>query len=1281
MNTNLAKMPSPAGAHWYRLAGVRFPALPDRSRRIIDYAVAIVLPTATVALSLVLQGPQRKVPFYLLYMLSAMLSALVGGLRPGLLSTALSAVYSLLLFGTPAPLLAPVLVNPRTAWSAFALSLVISLVSVVLIASVREKNVALRKSEERYRTLFESIDEGFCIVEVLFDENGTPCDFQYLEINPAFHKHAATSLENVGKKASEVLPNLEASWFEILGKVVSTGEPAAYVQHYGAADSWFEGHAFRVGKPEEHRVAMMFSNVSERKRTEDQLRESEDRYRDLVEHSQDLICTHDLSGRLLSVNPTPAKILGYSVAELLAIPMREIVVPEFREQFDLYLERIKRQGEDRGYLTVMTRTGERRIWEYENTLRTEGVEFPVVRGMARDVTAKVRAEAALKESERQFRTLADFVPQMVWMCTPDGLNIYFNQRWVDYTGMPLEESYGRGWNKPFHDDDKRKAWNAWNRAVATGDRYQVEARLRAADGSYRWFLMQGAPLLDASGAVVKWFGTCTDIEDIKRAEGAVRDSEQRVAGIIGAAMDAIITVDEEQRIVLFNTAAEKMFRCREVEVLGQKVERFIPQRLRAGHSVHIQKFGKDGVTKRAMGTLDALWAMRADGEEFPIEASISKIEPGGKKLFTVIMRDITARRQAEKSLREYARVVEGLEEMIVVVDQEYRYLIANRAFLTFRGMSAEQVVGHTVEEVVGKEPFETRVKAKMDECFQGRVVRYEMLYDLPGLGKRDLWVSYFPIEGQAGVDRIACVLQDITERKLAEEALHKSEDRFSKAFRNNPLAISLSTQAEGRFLDVNEAFLKMLGYSRQAVIGHTVRDLCFWDDPSDRVEMLRQLKEKDRVAKHHTRFKTAKGELREAEIWAESIELDGQPCVLAITHDITDMQQLEAQFRQAQKMEAVGRLAGGVAHDFNNILGIIMGYSDISLDKIPADNPAKRYLSETKKAAQRGALLTQQLLAFSRKQVVFPKILDLNEVVRNANKMFLRLVGEDITVEFRPKTPLGLMRADSSQIEQVLMNLVVNARDAMPTGGKIIIETGHAEMDEHYVSRHEGAHAGQQVLLTVSDTGCGMDETTRSRIFEPFYTTKELGKGTGLGLSTVYGIVKQSDGYIAVYSEPGKGTTFKIYFPLIREKGAEVVAAAEEAAPPQGSETVLVVEDDKNLREVAVTLLQQGGYHVMEARDAVEALRIMKESPEIDLLLTDVIMPDKSGADLAREATASQPKLRCLYMSGYTDDLVSRQGVRIDEASFLEKPFTKKSLLTKVYTILHGNPPPRGGSS
>ncbi len=1007
------------------------------------------------------------------------------------------------------------------------------------------RDVTEHKQADRSLTLFRMLmDQSDDEVEVVDPET-----LRLLDVNEKICKDLDyTREELLSLTIYDIDPSLdEATHIGILARL-RNGESVVHetIHRRNDGSSFPVEISLRYVQLDRSYIVAISRDISDRKHAEAALRESEDRYRDLVEHSQDLLCTHDLEGKLLSVNPASARLLGYEVAELINSPMRDLIAPEFREQFDAYLVRIKTTGADQGVLSVVTRSGERRIWEYNNTLRTEGLLSPIVRGMAHDITAR------------------------------------------------------------------------------------------------------------------------------KQSEVALRESQQRLTGIIASAMDSIITLDEQQRIVLFNAAAQRMFRCSEADALGQPIERFIPQRFRAEHSTHVRTFGATEVTNRRAGALDSLWALRADGEEFQMEAAISVLEFSGKKLFTVIMRDITARKQAETRLREYERVVEGLEEMILVVDRDYRYVIANRAFLNFRGMSGDQVLGHTVEEVVGEEVFTALVREKMEECFRGSVVQYEMTYNFSNLGKRDLSVSYFPIEGRAGVERIACVLQDITERKMAEQALHKSEERFSKAFRNNPLAITISTEAEGRYLDVNDAFLDMVGYPRKDVIGRTGTELRFWGEPLDRMEMLRQLKEEERVTKHNTRYRTAKGEIRDAEVWVESIELDGQPCLLAITRDVTEMQKLEAQFRQAQKMEAVGRLAGGIAHDFNNILGIIMGYSDISLDLIAPENPASRYVAESKKAAKRAAMLTRQLLAFSRKQVVFPRNLDLNDVVHYAISMLRQLVGEDIEVEFRPAASIGSTKADPGQIEQVLMNLVVNARDAMPTGGKILIETADTELDAEFVSRHPGARAGKQVVLVVSDTGCGMEENTKAKIFEPFFTTKAVGVGTGLGLSTVYGIVKQSAGHILVYSELGKGTTFKLYFPRLSEQADTLVSSREERDPPRGSETVLVVEDDESLREITIKLLQDGGYRAIGAKDADEALRTVADSPTgIDLLLTDVIMPGTSGAELVKQVENAHPKVRALFMSGYTSDLVGRQGLVIQQDSFLEKPFTKRSLLRKVYAVLH----------
>jgi len=393
--------------------------------------------------------------------------------------------------------------------------------------------------------------------------------------------------------------------------------------------------------------------------------------------------------------------------------------------------------------------------------------------------------------------------------------------------------------------------------------------------------------------------------------------------------------------------------------------------------------------------------------------------------------------------------------------------------------------------------------------------------------------------------------------------------------------------------------------------------------------------------------------------------------VSAVARDVTESKNLEAMLRQAQKMEAVGQLAGGVAHDFNNLLGVILGYTGLMLDHLSPDDPKHKSISEIQKAGDRAALLTRQLLAFSRKQVLQPKVLDLNTVVAGAEKLLQRLIGEDIELLVVLNPALGRIEADAGQLEQIIMNLAVNSRDAMPPGGKLTIETSNVEVDEEYAAQHPSTRTGPHVMLSVTDTGCGMDAKTKAHIFEPFFTTKEFGKGTGLGLSTVYGIVKQSGGSVWVYSEVGIGTTFKIYLPC--------VSPALEVAPPsdkpdkieRGSQTILIVEDEAALLEVTHQSLDAVGYTVLAALGPVEAIRISESHPgPIHLMVTDVIMPGMSGAQLASRLSVPRPEMKVLYVSGYTDDTIVRHGVLDPGLAFLQKPFSPKTLARKVGEVL-----------
>jgi len=419
------------------------------------------------------------------------------------------------------------------------------------------------------------------------------------------------------------------------------------------------------------------------------------------------------------------------------------------------------------------------------------------------------------------------------------------------------------------------------------------------------------------------------------------------------------------------------------------------------------------------------------------------------------------------------------------------------------------------------------------------------------------------------------------------------------------------------------------------------------------------------------RHRCKDGTIIEAEGAVDTIDFAGRSATLASVQDITERKHLEDQLRQSQKIEAVGQLAGGIAHDFNNLLTAITGYADLLFEDLGAQDPRRADLEEIRKAARRAASLTQQLLAFSRKQVLQPQVLDLNQVVANAEKLLQRLFGEHIALRTVLDPTLGAAMADPAQLEQVIVNLAVNARDAMPHGGQLMIETQNVHFDSSYAEMHPSVTPGPHVVLAVSDTGTGMDEATRQRLFEPFFTTKGPGKGTGLGLSTVYGIVKQSGGFVWVYSEVGRGSTFKVYLPRVAAKAQPIGPSALPAQVPRGTETILLVEDEPALRAVARRTLERQGYAILEAPDGDTALTLAgAHTGPLDLLVTDVIMPGISGRELATRLVASRPGVRVLYTSGYTDDAIVQHGVLEAGIQFLRNPLTPSALARKVRDVL-----------
>jgi PAS domain S-box-containing protein len=515
------------------------------------------------------------------------------------------------------------------------------------------------------------------------------------------------------------------------------------------------------------------------------------------------------------------------------------------------------------------------------------------------------------------------------------------------------------------------------------------------------------------------------------------------------------------------------------------------------------------------------------------------------------------------------------------------------------------------------------------------------------------------------------------ERERAVRALRKSEARVRHLVESNIIGISIG-DLDGRIIDANDTFLKLLDFSRDDLASGVMR----WGSltPPEYHESDRQTVEQLRITgvapPWEKEFFRKDGSRISVLIGVTAlVAADGDVECVSFVVDISERKQLEKQLRQAQKMEAIGRLAGGIAHDFNNLLGVIIGWSEVFEDRMDKNDPLRPKAEQIKKAGQSAAQLTRQLLAFSRQQVLEPKILDLSAVVADTLKMLKRLIGEDIELLTVSEPHVGRVKADQGQMDQVIMNLAVNARDAMPRGGKLTITIANAMMDDISIRLHPGAVPGSYVMLAITDTGSGMDRETQNHIFEPFFTTKELGKGTGLGLSTVYGVVKQSGGYISVYSEVGLGTTFKIYLPRLEQE-----VPTEKAVAPvdvTGWETVLLVEDAQALRELARELLEASGYKVLDAANSFDAIRIADDyEGAIHLLMTDVVMPGMDGRKLAEHMLQNIPGIKVLFMSGYTDDAIMHHGVLEPGLALLQKPFTRESFTRKVREVLGSNQKP-----
>jgi PAS domain S-box-containing protein len=633
------------------------------------------------------------------------------------------------------------------------------------------------------------------------------------------------------------------------------------------------------------------------------------------------------------------------------------------------------------------------------------------------------------------------------------------------------------------------------------------------------------------------------------------------------------------------------------------------------------------------------------------------------------------RSETQAALREreahYRAIVETSYEGILQVGHDGRVVFANQRMAELVGHSLAALRNRPLAELLPSEEC-----SELLERLTGRRLDGHEQYEcrLRHRSGADVWVavSAGPLYSAEGsFSGTLAMFTDVTERKVTEIALREAEARFA-AFMENLPAVAVIRDEHGAYVTTSRSYERSFGKGPAELIGKTPFDMF---PPEVAQQLLEHEQEvlRDGKTRQFTQFVPgADGKTR--ELLTDKFLLTdeaGRRYVGSIAVDITAQRALEEQLRQSQKMDAIGRLAGGVAHDFNNMLAVILGYTEVLSWRRDLPKDVLDLLRQVHTAGQRAAALTRQLLAFSRRQIVAPKNMDLGEAVSSCSNMLRRLIGEDIELETVLSHCPARIHADPSQVEQVLWNLVVNSRDAMPTGGKLTIETQNVRLDDIYAMQHVGVTPGEYVMLAVSDTGVGMTAATRERIFEPFFTTKELGRGTGLGLATVFGIVQQSNGHIHVYSEPGHGTTFKVYFPRIDIPEETPAAAAQSVSLPRGSETVLLVEDEEIVRAVARRVLEQAGYTVLEADTGEAALqRLAGHTGSVDLVVSDVVMPQMSGRELVEELKAAWPNVRPLLMSGYTDDAIVRHGILSAETAFIQKPFTALDLARKVRETL-----------
>lgn len=868
------------------------------------------------------------------------------------------------------------------------------------------------------------------------------------------------------------------------------------------------------------------------------------------------------------------------------------------------------------------------------------------------------------------------INEPIFILDPSHRIIDANRASQELFGVPIQEMIGKSCCEIVHQSPSPIPKCPLIRLRGSLKREEMEMEL----GSRRYNVTV-EPIMDQRGDLIGVVHISRDVTEKILTLERLRESEERYRLVTESTREIIITIDLEGRITFANKAALEFAGYQLKEALGKSITEFLSEEELTLFSERIKE--------RKRGDLESyryeVSAVNKRGDRILVEAESVPIKRMGKvREILIVARDITERKEKERRLKEseerYRDLVENVSDLICTHDSKGTVLSVNRVALEIGGYKEDEIIGKNLRDFLAPDVRDEFDKYLEEILKKGKAEG--IMKVVTKEGELRFWEYKNSLKrGEGKEPIIRGYARDVTERLKAERALKESEEKYRLAFENISEVISIIDR-ELKIKDVSPSVERMLGWKREELVGRSIYEVLKIlpeEYLQKALEEIKQILAGGRISASRYEFFTKDGEKRVGEIsgspWVVKGEVQG---VLCVARDVTERDRMEKeaqalreQLYRAQRLESIGRLAAGVAHDFNNMLGVMMGFTELLMREFPRDDRRREKLQKVIEAGERGKHIIRQLLAFGRKQTLEPKVLDLNELIKNLTKMLHRLIGEDILMEMRLKEGISHVYVDPVQMEQVILNIVINARDAMPNGGTLTIETSEVTLDEHYASLHQGVTPGRYILLAISDTGHGMDKEVLSRIFEPFFTTKERGKGTGLGLSTVYGILKQSGGNIWAYSEPGKGSTFKIYLPVSKGESQKASVREEEVAFRAQGEKILVVEDDPALRELCCAILKEAGFRVEKAGNGEEALGVVESGLMVpDLLITDLVMPEMGGEELYRVLKMRFPQLKVLFMSGYSEKTVGERLGLIKGMPFIQKPFSVNALISQVKGLL-----------